>query len=348
MLAVVILFLSACKGKQPDTKRAEPNQAGQNLAGQAQEGSLTSPDRKADVKEMQQEGTLEGNATIGEMHGLKGNKAVQWRWEKDVNAKHNLNGYRSLWGVEDSPVHSQTYIESKLAADVTSVAGTWEKEDGTLYLLCRNKKQNVLTYIVAKKNGKVLRGGSIDFAKCYKKIYGKTFKRLYIYEEMVRVDKKGHMVAIYHANGKWGILTIQTKTGKITGKKLKTGNWCLQDDGTPLLLPDYNRVTTYEGSFQFETYACHGKTLYKVDLAGDIYKGTTDDVNNLEKISTGGIYTADPAITDDIELINQEYFLSDCCVSGDGTKLYVRYWKGTDEHFEDKDEVFYMVSYKLQ
>ena len=65
VLAGVTLLLGAYQGKQDDIKRAGLKQEEQNLAGQAQEGFLTSPDPKADVKEMQQEGTLEGKAKHG-------------------------------------------------------------------------------------------------------------------------------------------------------------------------------------------------------------------------------------------------------------------------------------------
>ena len=200
---------------------------------------------------------------------------------------------------------------------------------------------------MASKKGKVLREGRVDFAK----IFGKAPASFHV-DKKVRLDKKGRIVALYYAkvNGKHqkGMLTLQTKKGKCTVKELGEGNWCLQDDGTQVLLPDYNWVTIDEGSEQFEIYACHGKALYKIEMIGDIYKGTIKDGNDFEKISIGSIYTADPAITADRREIDKEYFLSDCCVSGDGTKLYVRYWKGLDDHFEIGDEVYYMVSYKLQ
>ena len=296
---------------------------------------------------MKQKGNLEGRSAGGCIQETKGEKVIEWCWTAGDGIA-GVKGYRTLWSAGKKPKKTELQINkgSKYADNCTAVAGVWEEKDGTLYLLCNNKKRSLLTYIVASKKGKVLREGRVDFAK----IFGKAPATFYV-DKKVRLDKKGHIVALYDAkvNGKHqkGMLILQTKKGKCTVKELGEGNWCLQDDGTPVLLPEHNLVRIDEGTERFEIYACHGKALYKIEMIGDIYKGTIKDENNFEKISTGSIYTADPAITADRRESDKEYFLNDCCVSGDETKLYVRYWKGLDDCFEIGDEVYYMVSYEL-
>lgn len=342
---ICILFLGFLLSV-PVNAGAQGNPGGRNIAA------------TDDYREIiQQKGKFEGMAGADcDMQGVKGDKAVVWFWTADREAGV-LKGRRTLFGGKDGPESTEIVINgSRLAGKCTEVPCSWEGEDGTLYLLCRNKKKGMLTYIVADREGVALNEGRLDIAGYYEKNYGITLRNRYsLYvNRALRIDAKGRMVVRISVNndGRW--LFIQTKTGKFTERKAEGigATQGVQEDGTPFRLPEPDYVTIDESWNFFYMYASHKGTLYRIDLTGNIYKGSTKGAakgaGDFRIISTGSRYVADPSVKSDRAVINKEYFLRECCVSGDGTKLYVAYWKGLDDHYEVGDEVYHMVSYKLK
>lgn len=297
----------------------------------------------------QQEGKFEGMAAAGaDMQGVGGSKAVVWFWTAD-REDGVLKGRRTLFGGKDGPESTETVISgSRLAGKCTEAACSWEGEDGTLYILCYNKKKGMLTYIVADREGAMLNEGRLDIAGYYEKKYGKTLKRLYVTPHTLRVDAKGRLVARISVNndGRW--FAIRSETGKFTEREMDGWYWSVQEDGTPFMEPEPDYVVIDESRSFFYKYASHKGALYRIDMTGNIYKGSIEGTGDFSIISTGSRYVADPSVKNDRAVIDKEYFMRQCCVSGDGTKLYVAYWKGRDDHYENGDEVYHMVSYKLK
>lgn len=281
-LVGIVMFLGACQGKQPDTKKIEQTQEEQGREKKSQKEEEQDKEGNRDKQQVAETTAPEVPVdTMAKIETPFTNKEsteeeiyVHWSWDGLKNKSGSMRGMRIWLNGEGLEHKKKLTIQSPYIIgrgkygeaneeDMVPVYLMRENDEGNLYFLCNvdEKKPWKKSYLVTDASGRELFGGKLNLKELTTKGDGTKKRWLWltdmeIYGDTIVLGYKSSGGGQYYdktKKAKCGVLFIDTKTDTWSNRELNTEHWWTDESysGFDMELHDGAIYSIYKNKFVY-------------------------------------------------------------------------------------------------